>query len=91
MNMAEWTTRHETLFVSSLLSRTSGSTRSTPPHAPSLQDITIRRLEDVIAEFEDGAEAKAEQEAAARAKQLEEVSIVGAGSRRFQGFPLNGL
>ncbi|CAM9924516.1 unnamed protein product, partial [Ectocarpus sp. 6 AP-2014] len=36
------------------------------------QDITIRRLEDVIAEFEEGAEAKVEEEAEARAKVAQE-------------------
>lgn len=38
-----------------------------------MQDITIRRLEDVIAEFEEGTEAKVEQEAEARAKVAQEV------------------
>lgn len=38
------------------------------------QDITIRRLEDVIAELEERADAKLEEEAEARSKRLQEVS-----------------
>lgn len=41
------------------------------------QDITIRRLEDEIAAFEEGAEAKVEEQASARAKELQEVSSRG--------------
>lgn len=43
------------------------------------QDITIRRLEDVIAEFEERSEAKVEQEAEARSKALQEVRGVPGG------------
>lgn len=40
------------------------------------QDITIRRLEDQIAGYEEGAEAKLEEEAAARARELQDVSTL---------------
>lgn len=68
--------------------------RTAWPH-DCLQDITIRRLEEVIAGFEVGAEDKLEEAAAARAQELQQVtdwragvggSGAGVGRVRHEGF-----
>lgn len=47
-----------------------------------IQDITIRRLEDVIAGYEQSAEDKVEEAAAVRAQEVQEVRTgVGAWIR----------
>lgn len=43
------------------------------------QDITIRRLEDVIARYEEGAEEKVEEATAARALEVQEVRATSVG------------
>lgn len=55
------------------------------------QDITIRRLEDKIAELEEKADAKAEEEAEARLKELQEVQGERGGTGYLLGEAQIGL